>query len=135
MGWLEVLQVRVCGCHSWHFPCSHYSVMHVSVTYDYHRSFSAKAAVIFGQHQVVTVWSRVDTELFCSHFAGLRSPVCATCQSSSHTAYWCPNTEFPVPVLFQNWGPHDGTDSDGYTGRQAGSGAPCCEERYLLFPS
>ena len=64
-----------------------------SAFYDYHRSFSAKAAALWAQHQVVAVWSRVDTELFCRHFAGLRSPVCATCQSSSHTAYWCPNSE------------------------------------------
>lgn len=39
----------------------------------------------------------MDTELFCRHFAGLRSPVCATCQPSLHTAYWCPNTDLPVP--------------------------------------
>lgn len=67
-----------------------------SYFYDYHRSFSAKAAARFAQFQVVTVWSNMDTELFCRHFAGLRSPVCASCQSSSHTAYWCPNWEVPA---------------------------------------
>lgn len=44
--------------------------------------------------QTVTVpgpgnWSTIDTELFCRHFAGLRSPLCTTCQSATHMANWC----------------------------------------------
>ncbi|XP_044133871.1 uncharacterized protein LOC122932142 [Bufo gargarizans] len=58
--------------------------------YDYHRSFSAKAAAIWAQFQVVTDWSNIDMELFCRHFASLKSPVCATCQSPAHTTAWCP---------------------------------------------
>lgn len=57
--------------------------------YDYHRSFSAKAAARLSQFQVKTNWSTIDTELFCRHFAGLRSPLCTNCQSSTHTANWC----------------------------------------------
>ncbi|XP_073485049.1 uncharacterized protein [Aquarana catesbeiana] len=57
--------------------------------YHYHRSFSAKAAARLSQFQVKTNWSTIDTELFCRHFAGLRSPLCTNCQSSTHTANWC----------------------------------------------
>ncbi|KAM4808126.1 uncharacterized protein WCC33_003420 [Rhinophrynus dorsalis] len=66
-----------------------------STFYDYHRSFSAKAAAALSQFNFVTDWSYLDTELFCRHFAGLKAPVCQSCQSSSHSTDFCPS---PPPV-------------------------------------
>lgn len=59
--------------------------------YDYHCSFAAKAAAKLAQFQASTNWSAMDTELFCHHFAGLLSPLCSICQSSTHTENWCSN--------------------------------------------
>ncbi|XP_044151324.1 oxygen-regulated protein 1 [Bufo gargarizans] len=53
--------------------------------FDYHRSFSAKAAAALVQCQHVLDWSNMDTELFCRHFAGLKAPTCTICNSYSHT--------------------------------------------------
>lgn len=64
--------------------------------YDYHRSFSAKAAAALVQFQFVTNWANIDMELFCRHFAGLRAPSCAGCQSIFHSMDWCPNVVNPV---------------------------------------
>ncbi|XP_040207742.1 uncharacterized protein LOC120938098 [Rana temporaria] len=66
--------------------------------YDYHRSFSAKAAAKLSQFQAKTDWSICDTELFCRHFAGLRSPLCTLCQSSTHTANWCSDNSIKRPA-------------------------------------
>lgn len=68
--------------------------------YDYHGSFSAKAAARLTQFQTTTNWSLMDTKLFCRHFAGLRSPLCAICQSSTHTATWCANAATRQPFEF-----------------------------------
>lgn len=56
--------------------------------YDYHRSFSAKAAAKLSQFQVKTGWSVSDTKLFCHHFTGLHSPLCTICQYATHMANW-----------------------------------------------
>ncbi|XP_018418827.1 PREDICTED: uncharacterized protein C5orf42-like, partial [Nanorana parkeri] len=53
--------------------------------YDYHRAFSAKAAAGLSQFHFTANWGRMYTELFCRHFAGLKAPVCMSCQSSVHT--------------------------------------------------
>ncbi|KAM4704361.1 uncharacterized protein WCC33_012775 [Rhinophrynus dorsalis] len=66
--------------------------------YDYHKSFSAKAAAALAQFNITLDWSQLDTELFCRHFAGLRAPVCSRCQSIEHSTNWCPglsNTTAP----------------------------------------
>ncbi|XP_044128654.1 uncharacterized protein LOC122925402 [Bufo gargarizans] len=68
-----------------------------SAFYDYHRSFSAKAAAALSQFQFVTNWAEMDTELFCRHFAGLRAPTCSNCQSIFHTTDWCPNYSLNTP--------------------------------------
>ncbi|XP_056374294.1 uncharacterized protein LOC130272463 [Hyla sarda] len=57
--------------------------------YQYHKSFSAKAATALSQYNYCVNWAIVDTELYCNHFSGLKPPVCATCHSSSHTTEWC----------------------------------------------
>ncbi|XP_056429550.1 uncharacterized protein LOC130368988 isoform X2 [Hyla sarda] len=64
--------------------------------YDYHRSFSAKAAAALGQFGYTINWASIDTEIFCTHFAGLKTPVCARCQASSHTAEWCSSSSTEV---------------------------------------
>ncbi|KAM4705003.1 uncharacterized protein WCC33_009834 [Rhinophrynus dorsalis] len=63
--------------------------------YDYHRSFSAKAAADQAQLNYITDWGKLDTELFCRHFAGLRSPTCAVCQSAEHHSNLCPTAAVP----------------------------------------
>ncbi|XP_044143987.1 uncharacterized protein LOC122933207 [Bufo gargarizans] len=63
-----------------------------SAFYDYHRSFSAKVAGAFSQYGVRSNWARIDTVIFCRHFAGLRTPACAHCSSTAHTTNFCPNT-------------------------------------------
>ncbi|XP_044149458.1 uncharacterized protein LOC122938168 [Bufo gargarizans] len=66
--------------------------------YDYHRSFSAKAAAALAQFQHITNWASLDMELFCRHFAGLRSPFCSFCQSVLHASDWCPSSHAsPLP--------------------------------------
>ncbi|XP_044125174.1 mucin-5AC-like [Bufo gargarizans] len=62
-----------------------------SAFYDYHRSFSAKAAAALHQFQFMSNWADLDMELFCRHFAGLKAPLCAICQSIFHSTEWCPN--------------------------------------------
>ncbi|XP_056409367.1 uncharacterized protein LOC130327128 [Hyla sarda] len=57
--------------------------------YDYHKSFSAKAAAALVQYNYTVNWALVDTEIFCNHFAGLKAPVCSRCQSIAHTTEWC----------------------------------------------
>ena len=64
-----------------------------TIFYDYHRSFAAKVAATWAQFQVVSWWGAIDMELFCRHFAGQKSPVCTSCQSSAHTTAWCSNVE------------------------------------------
>ncbi|XP_044131008.1 uncharacterized protein LOC122932255 [Bufo gargarizans] len=65
--------------------------------YDYHRSFSAKAAAALAQFQFSVNWAMLDMELFCQHFAGLRAPACSTCQSIFHSTEWCPQTATAQP--------------------------------------
>ncbi|KAM4795716.1 uncharacterized protein WCC33_000795 [Rhinophrynus dorsalis] len=72
-----------------------------SAFYDYHRSFSAKAAAALAQFNYLTDWSQLDMELFCQHFAGLRAPVCSVCQSAEHTSGFCPNSATNEPSTSQ----------------------------------
>ncbi|KAM4794878.1 uncharacterized protein WCC33_000014 [Rhinophrynus dorsalis] len=72
-----------------------------SAFYDYHRSFSAKAAAAWAQFNYLADWSQLDTELFCQHFAGLRAPVCSVCQATDHTSGFCPNSSTNEPSTSQ----------------------------------
>ena len=61
-----------------------------SVFYDYHRLFSARAAMFMQQHNILLDWSHRDTKLFCSLFAGHRALTCNTCNSPAHSSNFCP---------------------------------------------
>ena len=63
-----------------------------SAFYDYHRSFSAKVSGAFSHYGTRSNWGRIDTVIFCRHFAGLRTPACAFCSCTAHTTSFCPNT-------------------------------------------
>ncbi|XP_063295365.1 serine/threonine-protein kinase N2-like [Pelobates fuscus] len=73
--------------------------------FEYHKSFSAKAAAALVQFNIRTDWRHLDTELFCRYFAGLVPPSCAICASSSHSTNLCPNkpslptTSYAAPVV------------------------------------
>lgn len=69
-----------------------------SVFYDYHRSFTARAAGKLAQFQTSTNWSIVDTELLCPQFAGRRSPLCAV--SFRHTENWFCNMDARRSLTF-----------------------------------
>ena len=58
--------------------------------YDYHKTFSAKAAALLHQRQVKVDWSIRDNGLFCPMFAGIDINVCGLCASINHASDICP---------------------------------------------
>ena len=71
--------------------------------YEYHRSFSARAAVLIQQQNVKVDWGVRDNGLFCSLFVGQKANVCSLCGSVAHLSNFCPllanqklsNQQFP----------------------------------------
>jgi hypothetical protein len=60
--------------------------------YEYHKSFSARAAAMLTNNNIKIDWSVRDTTLFCSVFAGHKANACTVCNSLSHAAPFCPQT-------------------------------------------
>ncbi|XP_063059122.1 uncharacterized protein LOC134452589 [Engraulis encrasicolus] len=67
--------------------------------YEYHKSFSAKAASYVSLFNLRLDWSIVDTELLIRHFSGQRTLACNICSSHGHSADMCPRTVFSVPRI------------------------------------
>lgn len=76
--------------------------------YEYHKSFSAKAASHVSLFNLRLDWSVVDTELLIRHFSGQRTLACKVCSSHGHSADLCPRTVFSTP---QAPGPRPPTQS------------------------
>lgn len=60
--------------------------------YEYHKTFSARAAAHLKYLNIPVDWSVRDNTLFCNIFANLRPSACYICNSISHTAGFCPMT-------------------------------------------
>lgn len=60
--------------------------------YEYHKSFSAKAALYIQKFNQRLDWSVMDLNLISRHFTGHQALSCAVCGSFSHTASLCPKT-------------------------------------------
>ena len=58
--------------------------------YEYHNTFSRKAAQYLIQHNIVVDWSSRDTELFLSIFSGRKTELCMHCNSTLHSSNICP---------------------------------------------
>ncbi|KAL1276974.1 hypothetical protein QQF64_023647 [Cirrhinus molitorella] len=58
--------------------------------YEYHKSFSAKAASFISLYNSRLDWSVTDSELLIRHFGGQKAPVCLICSSHGHSASLCP---------------------------------------------
>ena len=63
-----------------------------SLFYEYHKSFSAKAAMYIQKFNQRLDWSVVDLPLISRHFTGHRTLACSICGSFSHTTSLCPRT-------------------------------------------
>ncbi|MGH0143190.1 UNVERIFIED_CONTAM: hypothetical protein FKN15_019140 [Acipenser sinensis] len=57
--------------------------------YQYHKSFSAKAAPVLGTENAVVNWAKPDIDVFHRIFGGLRAYACGVCVSS-HATHLCP---------------------------------------------
>nr|XP_055074593.1 uncharacterized protein LOC129454107 [Misgurnus anguillicaudatus] len=60
--------------------------------YEYHKSFSAKAASFVTLFNTKLDWSITDSELLVRHFGGQKTLACAVCSSHGHSAPFCPKT-------------------------------------------
>lgn len=65
-----------------------------SLFYEYHKSFSAKAALHIQKFNQRLDWSVVDLSLISRHFTGHRMLGCPVCGSFNHSANLCPKTVF-----------------------------------------
>ncbi|XP_034546186.1 uncharacterized protein LOC117817554 [Notolabrus celidotus] len=63
-----------------------------SLFYEYHKSFSAKAALSIQKFNQRVDWSVVDLGLISRHFTGHKTLACTVCGSFSHTTSLCPRT-------------------------------------------
>lgn len=60
--------------------------------YEYHKSFSSKAAMYIYRFNQKLDWSVVDLALISRHFTGHRALSFSLCSSFSHSASLCPKT-------------------------------------------
>ncbi|KAL1250506.1 hypothetical protein QQF64_018302 [Cirrhinus molitorella] len=58
--------------------------------YEYHKSFSAKAAAFVSLYNSRLDWSVTDSDLLIRHFGGQKTLACAVCNSHGHSASLCP---------------------------------------------
>jgi len=80
-----------------------------SLFYEYHKSFSRKAAsILFSQGRRIN-WSLRDDELYFNIFAGRRARTCEKCSSVDHSTEFCPaifhadlKTDFFNSILMDN---------------------------------
>ena len=72
---LDAYEAIVVGIASW---------IDGTTVYEYHRSFSARAAVLIQQQNVKVDWGVRDNGLFCSLFVGQKANVCSLCGSVAH---------------------------------------------------
>ena len=64
--------------------------------YEYHKSFSAKAAMYIQRFNQRLDWSVVDLSLISRHFTGHQALSCSICGSFSHSPNLCPKTTINV---------------------------------------
>ncbi len=57
--------------------------------YEYHKSFSSRAAQYLATHNIKIDWSVRDNDLFCTIFAGHKANACNICSSLSHSTMFC----------------------------------------------
>ena len=57
--------------------------------YDYHRSFSARAATLLVNYNVRVDWSKRDSNIFMAVTAGYKANACNLCRSTSHSTDFC----------------------------------------------
>ena len=58
--------------------------------YEYHKTFSARAAAHLRYSNIPVDWSVRDNTLFCNIFANIKPSACFNCNSISHVAAFCP---------------------------------------------
>lgn len=61
--------------------------------YDYHKSFSAKAATYIQRFNQKLDWSVVDLSLISRHFTGHHVLKCSICGSTAHSSALCPKAK------------------------------------------
>jgi hypothetical protein len=65
-----------------------------SAFYEYHKLFSARASALLETYNVKVDWSRRDTHLYTTVFAGRRANSCSVCMSIEHNTDFCPLTAY-----------------------------------------
>ena len=69
--------------------------------YEYHISFSARAAALIQQQNVKVDLGVRDIGLFCSLFVGQKANECSLCGSVAHLSSLCPLLAFPKTPIHQ----------------------------------
>ncbi len=58
--------------------------------YEYHKAFSSRCASLLLNYNVKIDWSKIDTSIYCSVFAGQKASTCQLCNSTLHQTNFCP---------------------------------------------
>ena len=58
--------------------------------YEYHKIFSSQAAAYLRYHNIKVDWSVRNNRLFCNVFVNHKPNSCNLCQSTTHSAGFCP---------------------------------------------
>ena len=70
--------------------------------YEYHKSFSSKAAMYVSRFNILVDWSVVDLGLISRLFTGRQALSCSICGSFTHTSGFCPRTAAAANVKAEN---------------------------------
>ena len=83
--------------------------------YEYHKWYSAKAALYIQKFNMRLDWSALDlvSRVFTGHMPGC----CSVCGLLGHTVNMCPRTEFALPVKAEGSG-YNASTSGGQAGRR-----------------
>ena len=81
--------------------------------YEYHKSFSARAAALLQSYNIKVDWSLRDTRMYTTIFSGCRANSCTVCRSMTHTTDFCPLTAYANNVNQNNQKGFNGSKSGG----------------------
>ncbi|MGH0120666.1 UNVERIFIED_CONTAM: hypothetical protein FKN15_068241 [Acipenser sinensis] len=72
-----------------------------TIFFNYHKSFSAKAAAILASDNRIIDWLQPDLEPFNMIFSGFRVNTCGVCSSTGHSTSLCPKLPSHQPPPYQ----------------------------------
>ena len=85
--------------------------------YEYHKGFSAKAALYIQKFNRRLDWSVLNLDLVSRVFTGHMPRSCSVCGSLGHTVNMCPSTAFAPPVEAEG-SAYSASTSGGQAGRR-----------------